>query len=119
MNTSPMNLSSGAAAPKPSGAAFICARAVRKTYRTGERPVEALRGANLEIREPGFYGIMGSSGSGKSTLLRQMIGLVRPAAGTVLYDGMDYWAASHEQQVQRQRGFGILFQAGALSIQVA
>jgi ABC-type lipoprotein export system ATPase subunit len=69
MNTSHMNLSSGAAVPKPSGAAFICARAVRKTYRTGERPVEALRGASLEIREPGFYGIMGSSGSGKSTLL--------------------------------------------------
>ena len=65
------------------GAAFLCARAVRKTYRTGERPVEALRGASLEIREPGFYGIMGSSGSGKSTLLYLLAGLDRPDSGEI------------------------------------
>ncbi len=72
------------------------------------------RDLNFTINRGDIFVIMGGSGCGKSTLLRQMIGLVRPAAGTVLYDGMDYWAASPEQQVQRQRGFGILFQAGAL-----
>ena len=72
------------------------------------------RDLNFTINRGDIFVIMGGSGSGKSTLLRQMIGLVRPAAGAVLYDGMDYWAADPAQQVRRQRGFGILFQAGAL-----
>lgn len=72
------------------------------------------RDLNFTINRGDIFVIMGGSGCGKSTLLRQMIGLVRPAAGAVLYDGMDFWAASPEQQVRRQRGFGILFQAGAL-----
>ena len=72
------------------------------------------RDLNFTINRGDIFVIMGGSGCGKSTLLRQMIGLLRPAAGTVLYDGVDYWAANAEQQVRRQRGFGILFQAGAL-----
>ena len=72
------------------------------------------RDLNFTINRGDIFVIMGGSGCGKSTLLCQMTGLLRPAAGTVLYDGMDYWAANAEQQVRRQRGFGILFQAGAL-----
>ncbi|MCE7973749.1 MAG: ATP-binding cassette domain-containing protein, partial [Leptolyngbya sp. PLA1] len=42
---------------------------LHKAYRLGGGEVPALRGVDLEIREPGFYAIMGASGSGKSTLL--------------------------------------------------
>ena len=72
------------------------------------------RDLNFTIRRGDIFVIMGGSGCGKSTLLRQMIGLVRPAKGAVLYDGVDYWAASEREQRAMQRGFGILFQAGAL-----
>ena len=72
------------------------------------------RDLNFTINRGDIFVIMGGSGCGKSTLLRQMIGLVHPATGTVLYDGEDYWAADPQAQVQRQRSFGILFQAGAL-----
>ncbi len=72
------------------------------------------RDLNFTINRGDIFVIMGGSGCGKSTLLRHMIGLLRPASGTVLYDGEDYWAADPQAQVQRQRGFGILFQAGAL-----
>ena len=58
--------------------------------------------------------IMGGSGCGKSTLLRSMIGLVRPAAGEVLYDGQPFWASEDEQRSAAQRRLGILFQSGAL-----
>ena len=72
------------------------------------------RDLNFVINRGDIFVIMGASGCGKSTLLRQMIGLVRPATGAVFYDGEDYWAADPQTQLQRQRGFGILFQAGAL-----
>lgn len=61
-----------------------------------------------------IFVIMGGSGCGKSTLLRAMIGLVRPAAGEVFYDGRPFWTADEEQRAAAQRRLGILFQSGAL-----
>ena len=72
------------------------------------------RDLDFTVNRGDIFVIMGGSGCGKSTLLKQMIGLARPARGTVLYDGEDYWAASVEARVERQRDFGVLFQAGAL-----
>jgi putative ABC transport system ATP-binding protein len=92
-------------------AAFVRARGVRKTYRTGTRAVEALRGADLEIAEPGFYAIMGASGSGKSTLLHLLAGLDRADAGEIEVSGarvdrMD----EHALTVHRRTRIGIVFQ---------
>ena len=56
---------------------------VRKTYVTGRRRVEALRGVDLLIDQPGFYAIMGPSGSGKSTLLHLMAALDRADSGEI------------------------------------
>jgi phospholipid/cholesterol/gamma-HCH transport system ATP-binding protein len=57
---------------------------------------------------------MGSSGSGKSTLMKAMIGLLRPTAGTFRVGDEDYWAATSDRRAQIDRGFGVLFQNGAL-----
>ena len=57
---------------------------------------------------------MGDSGCGKSTLLRHMIGLRRPAEGDVLYDGESFWSADDRRRDEMTRGFGILYQSGAL-----
>ena len=53
--------------------------------------------------DPGRIGVViGPSGCGKSTLLRLILGLVRPDAGTILFDGVDLghatrgtWAVSY------------------------
>jgi phospholipid/cholesterol/gamma-HCH transport system ATP-binding protein len=58
--------------------------------------------------------IMGDSGCGKSTLMRHMIGLHRPAAGDVLYDGEPFWAAAEERREALKRRFGVLYQSAAL-----
>lgn len=42
---------------------------ITKSYYTGGRPLQVLKGIDLEIRDGEFVSIMGSSGSGKSTLL--------------------------------------------------
>ena len=72
------------------------------------------RDLNFTINRGDIFVIMGGSGCGKSTLLRQMIGLHQPAKGAILYNGVDYWAATEETQASLRRGFGVLFQAGAL-----
>lgn len=58
--------------------------------------------------------IMGGSGCGKSTLLRHLFGLHRPAGGTVLYDGVNFWASDAAARQAMMRRFGVLYQSGAL-----
>jgi phospholipid/cholesterol/gamma-HCH transport system ATP-binding protein len=72
------------------------------------------RDLNFAIRKGEVFVIMGGSGCGKSTLLRHMIGLIRPAAGAICYDGEDYWAAPADRQEAITRRFGVLYQSGAL-----
>jgi osmoprotectant transport system ATP-binding protein len=54
--------------------------------------------------------LLGTSGSGKSTLLRMMIGLVRPDAGQVLFDGAPLFA----RLAEARRRIGYVIQDGGL-----
>jgi phospholipid/cholesterol/gamma-HCH transport system ATP-binding protein len=72
------------------------------------RPVQSGISADIGVGE--IFAIVGDSGSGKSTLLKSMVGLIRPLAGHILFDG-------RALDADRQAGpppFGILFQGGAL-----
>ena len=58
---------------------------------------------------------MGPSGSGKSTLLHCLAGIVRPDAGTVVYDGRELSAmADTPRSALRRTEFGFVFQFGQL-----
>ncbi|MEE8147815.1 MAG: ATP-binding cassette domain-containing protein, partial [Longimicrobiales bacterium] len=71
------------------------------------------RDVDFDVRRGEIFVIMGDSGCGKSTLMRHMIGLNRPAAGRVLYEGEDLWAAAEDEREALQRGFGVLYQTSA------
>jgi phospholipid/cholesterol/gamma-HCH transport system ATP-binding protein len=58
--------------------------------------------------------IMGGSGSGKSTLLKHLIGLKRPAQGSILFEGEDFGTADTTTQKRALRRMGVLYQNGAL-----
>ena len=60
---------------------------VTKTYMSGGRPLEVLRGINLKVEPGEFMAIMGPSGSGKSTLLNLLGGLDTPSEGSVWLAG--------------------------------
>ena len=72
------------------------------------------RDLTFDVRRGEIFIVMGGSGCGKSTLLRHLIGLKQPAAGKVLYDDRDFWAAGPEERAVMMRGFGVLYQSGAL-----
>ncbi|MFO0875631.1 MAG: ABC transporter ATP-binding protein [Phycisphaerales bacterium] len=98
-------------APAAPGAPIVELRGVRKSYLLGGRRVEALRGIDLTIDEPGFHAIMGRSGSGKSTLLHLLGGLDRPDAGEVHVAGERVDALRESGLVRyRRRRIGIVFQ---------
>jgi phospholipid/cholesterol/gamma-HCH transport system ATP-binding protein len=82
------------------------------TMAFGDRVVQ--RDISFAIRRGEVFVIMGDSGCGKSTLMRHMIGLNRPAAGDVLYDGRGLWAADEEERERFKRKFGVLYQNAAL-----
>ncbi|MBS0396646.1 MAG: ATP-binding cassette domain-containing protein, partial [Proteobacteria bacterium] len=61
-----------------------------------------------------IFGIVGGSGSGKSVLLRTILGLLRPAAGTVEIEGRDLTRLHGAALRAVKRGYGVAFQGGAL-----
>jgi phospholipid/cholesterol/gamma-HCH transport system ATP-binding protein len=58
--------------------------------------------------------VIGGSGTGKSVLLKCMIGILKPEAGQVLYDGRDFLQADQDTVKAIRREMGVLFQGGAL-----
>ena len=55
------------------------------THQTGGTP--ALTGVTFTVRRGETIAFVGPSGSGKTTLVKLLVGLYRPAAGRILYDG--------------------------------
>ena len=71
-------------------------------------------GITFEVARSEVFVIIGGSGSGKSTLMKAMIGLRRPSHGRVYFEGTDFWALDEEERARLMRGFGVLYQSGAL-----
>ncbi len=69
----------------PDAQALIEARGLQTYYGASH----VLRGVDLLVRRGETIGLMGRNGMGKTTLLKSVIGLVRPAAGSVYVHGRD------------------------------
>jgi branched-chain amino acid transport system ATP-binding protein len=61
--------------------------------------IRALQGIRLEVWPAEIVTLIGANGAGKSTLLRAISGLVRPADGTIHFDGRNVTALRPEQLV--------------------
>jgi putative ABC transport system ATP-binding protein len=92
----------------------ITIRGLRKTYHAPGgrgRDVEAIRGLDLSIDEPGFHAVMGPSGSGKTTLLHLLAGLDRADAGSIEVAGERVDRLSERELTHyRRRRIGMVFQ---------
>jgi putative ABC transport system ATP-binding protein len=65
------------------------ARALTKTYLTGDVEVRALRGLDLDVWAGEVVVLLGPSGSGKSTLLNIIGGLDQATSGSILFKDDD------------------------------
>ena len=63
-------------------------KAYRKRWRRGEG-VRANDGINLQVDAGQVYGLLGHNGSGKTTLVNQVVGLLKPDAGSIHVGGVD------------------------------
>jgi putative ABC transport system ATP-binding protein len=68
---------------------MFAAKALTKTYISGEMQVLALRGLDLEISAGEVVVLLGPSGSGKSTLLNIMGGLDHATSGQLFFRNLD------------------------------
>ena len=89
----------------------IVARDVRLTL-GGARPVEILRGVDLDVAAGESVALLGASGSGKSSLMAVLSGLERASGGSVLVAGMELRDMSEDALAVARRGrIGIVLQA--------
>lgn len=90
---------------------IVQAREVRKIYHQKERPVHALRGISLEVKEGDFIAIVGPSGCGKSTFLHLLGALDVPTEGDVIWhgDSISAWTESRRTRLRLEK-IGFIFQ---------
>ncbi len=82
------------------------------TMAYGEKIIQ--KDLSFAINRGDIFIIMGGSGCGKSTLLRHLIGLQKPAQGSVLFDDRNLWAMDDKERQEYMKSFGVLYQSGAL-----
>ncbi|WP_436873249.1 macrolide ABC transporter ATP-binding protein/permease MacB [Kosakonia sacchari] len=84
---------------------------IRRSYPSGDGPVEVLKGITLRINGGEMVAIVGASGSGKSTLMNILGCLDKPTSGTYRVAGTDVSLLSSDQLAQlRREHFGFIFQ---------
>ncbi len=75
---------------------------------------DVLKDINFKFEDGKTNLIIGQSGSGKTVLMKNLVGLLEPTSGEVLYDGRNFVQMSKKEKVLMRREMGMIFQAAAL-----
>jgi putative ABC transport system ATP-binding protein len=87
------------------------AKALTKTYVSGEVQVHALNNVDLEIAEKEVIVLLGPSGSGKTTLLNIMGGLDQPTSGRLFFRDLELTGLNDRRLTNyRRQHVGFVFQ---------
>lgn len=86
---------------------------VRKLYKSFDER-EVLKDISIVFEEGKTNLIIGRSGSGKTVLLKNLVGLMRPTGGQILYDGRDLTKMRAVEVKALRQEMGMIFQGSAL-----
>ena len=75
---------------------------------------DVLRAVNVSISRGQTLAVIGESGCGKTVFMKSLVGLIRPTAGEVRFDGSSLEEIQFEQLTETRRRFGFVFQNAAL-----
>lgn len=99
-----------------SEAPVLSLRDLHRTYRSGDRLLHVLDGAELDLSAGEIVGLVGPSGSGKSSLLHAAGLLERPTSGRIVVEGRDCTDLSDALRTRvRLAAIGFVYQAHHLS----
>ncbi len=86
--------------------------ALQKSFLSGRKTIEVLRGVDLSVAKGESLSIRGESGCGKTTLLNLIAGLERPDAGRIHWAGVDVTQETNDSLAHRRsRYLGMVFQS--------
>lgn len=84
---------------------------IRRSYPSGDGPVEVLKGISLRVEAGEMVAIVGASGSGKSTLMNILGCLDKPTSGTYRVAGTDVSTGRRRAGEAASRAFWLYFSA--------
>jgi len=67
--------------------------------------VRILRGVSLRVADGQRVGLIGRNGAGKTTLMRTIVGALRPAAGSMIFDGKPLIGVPSHQRARMGIGY--------------
>lgn len=85
-------------------------RNISKTFKIGNREVNAVKNVSLSIQQGEIFGIIGFSGAGKSTLLRLVNLLETPTNGVIEVQGINIGSLSQKDVRKLRSRIGMIFQ---------
>jgi len=96
---------------------LIEARGIKKYFETKRgifaresKWVHAVDDVNFYIRKGEVFGLVGESGCGKTTVGKLILGLIRPTAGEIYFDGRSLAGFDEEELRKLRRRMGIIYQ---------
>jgi peptide/nickel transport system ATP-binding protein len=109
------------AGPKPSATPLLEVRGLQRSHRTRwswrrQAPIKAIDDISFSLIAGETLGIVGESGAGKTSLLRTILGLEKPDAGSVIFDGRNIYALSGSELRAHRRKIQAVFQDPAASL---
>ena len=86
---------------------------VKHLYKSFEEK-DVLKDINTTFEDGKTNLIIGRSGSGKTVLMKNLVGLLTPTKGEILYDGRNFVNMTKHEKVMMRREMGMIFQSAAL-----
>jgi peptide/nickel transport system ATP-binding protein len=85
-------------------------KGLKKFFHTSRGTVKAVNEVSFTVSEGETLGLVGESGSGKSTVAYMVMGMYRPTAGEIIFEGQNIAIPHQERPLSIKKNLQIVFQ---------